>query len=543
MSEARDVMECDVLIVGGGPAGLSAAIRLMQLANAASQSLNVMLLEKGSEVGAHILSGAVLEPRALDELLPDWKALGAPLNVPAQSDEFRFLTPSKSFKLPTPPQMKNHGNYIISLGNFCRWLGEQAQSLGVQIFPGFPAADVIIEDGVVKGVLTGEFGIGKDGERKDSYQPSMEVRAKYTIFAEGCRGSLSQRLMQTFGLRDGVDPQTYGIGIKELWEVEPEKSKPGSIVHSVGWPMNTDTYGGSFLYHLDNNQVAIGFVVGLDYTNPHLDPFMEFQRFKTHPSVRPLLEGGKRISYGARALNEGGFQSIPKLTMRGAVLTGCAAGFLNVPKIKGTHTAMKSGMVAAESIFSALAREGGEELLGYTDAIKASWVYGELESVRNIRPSFRYGLWAGLIYSAIDTFLFKGKAPWTLRHHADHTQLKRAKAAPRISYPKPDGVVSFDRLSSVYLSNTNHAEDQPAHLTLRDAKVPVNLNLELYDGPEQRFCPAGVYEFVEDAKGGKKLQINAQNCVHCKTCDIKDLSQNIVWKTPEGGGGPNYGNM
>jgi len=543
MSDARDVMECDVLIVGGGPAGLSAAIRLMQLASQAGQTPNIMLLEKGSEVGAHILSGCVLEPRALNELLPDWKAQGAPLTVPAGADRFCFLTEQKAIRLPTPPQMKNHGNYIISLGNFCRWLGEQAQALGVQIFPGFTAADVIIEDGVVKGVLTGEFGISKQGERKESYQPSLEVRAKYTIFAEGCRGSISQRLMQTFDLRAGVDPQTYGIGIKELWEIDPAKSKSGSIVHTVGWPMNSDTYGGSFLYHLDHNQIAIGFVVGLDYANPHLDPFMEFQRFKTHPSVKSVLEGGKRIAYGARALNEGGFQSIPKLTMKGAVLTGCAAGFLNVPKIKGTHTAMKSGMVAAESVFPALAGAGGEELTAYTDNIKASWIYPELEAVRNIRPSFHYGLWAGMLYSAVDTYLLRGKAPWTLHHKADHLQLKKAADCEEIHYPRPDGVISFDRLSSVYLSNTNHEEDQPSHLTLKDTALPVNLNLQLYGGPEQRFCPAGVYEFVEDTGGQKKLQINAQNCVHCKTCDIKDPSQNIVWKTPEGGGGPNYGNM
>ncbi|MCI5048910.1 MAG: electron transfer flavoprotein-ubiquinone oxidoreductase [Rickettsiales bacterium] len=543
MSEERDVMECDVLIVGAGPAGLSTAIRLMQLAEESGESLNVIVLEKGSEVGAHILSGCVLEPRALNELLPDWKDRDAPLNTPAGKDSFKFLTEKGAIGLPTPPQMKNHGNYIISLGNFTRWLGAQAEAMGVQVFPGFAAADAIIEDGVVKGVLTGAFGIGKEGEQKDSYQPPMELRAKYTVFAEGCRGSLSKRLMETYHLREGKDPQTYGIGIKELWEIAPEQSKPGSIVHTVGWPLSSDTYGGSFLYHMEDNQIAIGYVVGLDYSNPHLDPYMEFQRFKQHPSVRPLLEGGKRISYGARAINEGGYQSVPKLTMPGAVLVGCAAGFLNVPKIKGTHTSMKSGMVAAESLYPALKGVGGDEVTAYTDAIRGSWVAEELHKVRNIRPAFHWGLWGGMLYSALDTYLLRGKAPWTFHHKADHEQLRKASECTPIEYPKPDGVVSFDRMSSVFLSNTNHEEDQPAHLTLKDPSVPVEINLAEYDGPEQRFCPAGVYEFVEADDGGKRLQINAQNCVHCKTCDIKDPTQNIVWVTPEGTGGPNYGNM
>lgn len=532
-----EVMECDVLIVGGGASGLSAAIRLKQL----NADLNVMLVEKGSEVGAHILSGAVFEPRALNQLIPDWKEKGAPLNVPVTSDSFAYVTEKKRFKLPTPPQMHNAGNYIISLGNFCRWLAGQAEALGVQIFPGFPAAETIIENHAVKGVRTGAFGIGKNGERKHSYQPPMELRAKITLFAEGCRGSLTQKLFTTFDLRRDADPQTYGIGLKEIWQVAPEKHRLGTVEHTIGWPLTSETYGGSFIYHLEDNQVAIGYVIGLDYSNPHLDPFKEFQRFKHHPSVAKLLEGGRRLSYGARAINEGGWQSIPRLTFPGGALIGCGAGFLNVPKIKGSHTAMMSGMLAAEAAISAL--EGNrDELAGYEASLRESWVGEELYGVRNIRPSFRFGLWGGLLYSALDTYLLRGRAPWTFHHHADHTQLKTAAEANKITYPAPDGVLSFDRLSSVYLSNTNHEEDQPAHLTLKDASIPVSHNLPLYDEPAQRYCPAGVYEIVEEA-GAKRLQINAQNCVHCKTCDIKDPTQNIVWVTPEGGGGPNYPNM
>jgi electron-transferring-flavoprotein dehydrogenase len=541
MTESYEVMPCDVLIVGAGPAGLSAAIRLMQCAGAANAPTpNVIVIEKGSEVGAHILSGCVLDPVSLNQLIPDWKERGAPLNTPVTSDSFALLTPKARLRMPTPPQMKNHGNYVVSLANVTRWLSKEAEALGVQVFSGFPAAEAIIEDGVVCGVRTGAFGIGKNGEKKDSYQSPMELRSPITLFAEGCRGSLSQQLMQAFKLREGVDPQTYGIGIKEIWQVEPAKHKAGKVEHSIGWPLDNATYGGSFLYHLEDNQVAIGFVVGLDYQNPYLDPFKEFQRFKHHPHIAALLAGGKRIAYGARALNEGGYQSIPKLTFPGGAIIGCAAGFMNVPRIKGTHTAMYSGMLAAEAAFAQMQNTG--TLADYEPNLKKSWVAKELYGVRNIRPAFRFGLWVGLIYSALDTFLFRGKAPWTWHHHPDHAALKQAKDATPIAYPQPDGVLSFDRLSSVYLSNTNHEEDQPAHLTLKDASVPIAVNLALYDAPEQRYCPAGVYEIVGE-EGAKRLQINAQNCVHCKTCDIKDPTQNIVWVTPEGGGGPNYGNM
>ena len=548
----RESMEYDVVIVGAGPSGLSAAIRLKQLCAESGKDVSVCIVEKGSEVGAHILSGAVLEPRALNELIPDWQEKGAPLNTPAADDRFMFLTENKAFKLPTPPQMNNHGNYIVSLGNVCRWLGEQAEALGVEIYPGFAAAEVLYdENGAVRGVATGDMGIGKDGEPTANHTPGVELHAKITLFAEGCRGSLSKGLFQKYELRKECDPQTFGIGIKELWEIDPEKHQPGLVWHSIGWPMNSATYGGSFLYHLEGNQMAVGFVIGLDYQNPYLSPFDEFQRFKLHPAVKPFFEGARRISYGARALNEGGFQSIPKLTFPGGALIGCTAGFLNVPKIKGTHTAMKSGMLAAESAFEALTQEGaqegagnGIELTAYPEALKASWVWQELRGVRNIRPAFHNGMWAGLAYSAVDTYLLRGKAPWTFRNHADHPQLKKASECTPIDYPKPDGKITFDKLSSVFISNTNHEENQPAHLTLRDKSVPIEVNLALYDAPEQRYCPAGVYEIVRDDDGSNpRLQINAQNCVHCKTCDIKDPSQNINWVVPEGGGGPNYPNM
>ena len=542
----RESMEFDVVIVGGGPSGLSAAIRLKQLANEAGKELNVCLIEKGAEVGAHILSGAVLEPRALNELLPDWESMGAPLDTPVKEDRFMFLTEKSSYRLPTPPQMNNHGNYIISLGNFCRWLGDQAEALGVEIYPGFPAAEVLYDDaGNVRGIATGDMGIGKDGEKTDGYEPGMELLGKQTIFAEGCRGHLTKTLFDRFDLREGKDPQTYAIGIKELWDIDPAKSEPGKVWHSVGWPVSTDVYGGSFLYHLNGNQVAVGYVVGLDYQNPHLSPFEEFQRFKTHPKVRDVFEGGRRVSYGARALNEGGFQSIPKLTFPGGCLVGCTAGFLNVPKIKGTHTSMKSGMLAAEAVFDAVTGdEAVSEPVSYGEKIEKSWLWDELYRVRNIRPGFARGLWMGMAYAGLDTYIFRGKAPWTFHHHEDHTALKPAAHMPKIDYPKPDGVVSFDRNSSVYLSGTNHEENQPAHLTLKDASVPIEHNLAIYDAPEQRYCPAGVYEIVREEDGtNPRLQINAQNCVHCKTCDIKDPTQNITWVTPEGGGGPAYPNM
>ncbi|MBC7908558.1 MAG: electron transfer flavoprotein-ubiquinone oxidoreductase [Rhodospirillaceae bacterium] len=537
----RESMEFDVVVVGAGPSGLAAAIRAKQL----NPDLSVCVLEKGSEVGAHILSGAVFEPHALAELIPDWRDKGAPLTTPAKDDSLLFLTEGKAIRLPTPPQMHNKGNYIISLGNLCRWLAGQAEELGVEIFPGFAAAEVLYhDDGAVKGVATGDMGIGKEGEHTGNYTPGVELHARQTIFAEGCRGSLTKTVMERFDLRAECDPQTYGIGIKELWEIDPAKHSQGKIVHTVGWPLETDTYGGSFLYHLEDNQVAVGFVVGLDYSNPHLSPFDEFQRFKTHPAIRPIFEGGRRIAYGARAISEGGFQSIPKLTFPGGALVGDAAGFLNVPKIKGSHTAIKSGMVAAEAVVALLGDNSGTEAHAYPRELKKTWLWDELFKVRNIRPAFHKGLWWGFVMGGLDTYVFRGRAPWTLKNHSDHDQLKKASECPKIAYPKPDGKISFDKLSSVFISNTNHEENQPAHLKLKDESVPVAVNLPLYDAPEQRYCPAGVYEIVRDDDGANpRLQINAQNCVHCKTCDIKDPTQNINWVVPEGGGGPNYPNM
>jgi electron-transferring-flavoprotein dehydrogenase len=539
---AREEMGYDVVVVGAGPSGLAAAIRLKQLAAAAGREVGVCVVEKGSEVGAHILSGAVFEPRALDELIPDWGERGAPLVTRASEDRFLLLTARHSWRLPTPPQMHNRGNYIISLGNLCRWLAREAEALGVEIYPGFAAAEVLYDEaGRVRGVATGDLGIGKDGKPTDRYQPGVELIARETLLAEGCRGSLTKTLVQRFGLRQGVDPQTYAIGIKELWDAAPAQHQPGLVIHTIGWPLDAATYGGSFLYHLDGGQVAVGFVIGLDYKNPFLNPFEEFQRFKTHPAIRPFFEGGRRVSYGARALNEGGLQSVPRLDFPGGALIGCAAGFLNVPKIKGSHTAMKSGMVAAEAVFRRLAGDAAAEV---GQAVKESWVWDELRRVRNIRPSFRWGLYGGLAYSALDTYVLRGAAPWTFHNHADHLQLTPAKAARPIDYPRSDGRVTFDRLSSVFISNTNHEEDQPPHLRLRDPQQAIAVNYRLYDSPEQRYCPAGVYEIVRpDGAAEPYLQINAQNCVHCKTCDIKDPEQNIDWVVPEGGGGPNYPNM
>ncbi|WP_029008832.1 electron transfer flavoprotein-ubiquinone oxidoreductase [Azospirillum halopraeferens] len=543
MSE-RESPGFDVVIVGAGPAGLSAAIRLKQLANDAGRDLSVCVLEKGSEVGAHLLSGAVLEPGVLDQLLPDWRGADGPPVTPAGADRFLFLTRTRAVAAPiVPPQMRNHGNVIVSLGNLARWMAARAEALGVEIYPGFAAADVLYDDtGAVRGVATGDMGIGRDGRPTANHTPGMDLPARQTIIAEGCRGSLTAALFDRFDLRRGVDPQTYGLGIKELWEIDPARSQPGLIVHTVGWPLDTATYGGSWLYHMDGNLVSTGFVVGLDYANPYLSPFEEFQRWKTHPAIRPTFEGGRRIAYGARALSEGGIQSIPRLTFPGGLLVGDAAGFLNVPKIKGNHTAMLSGMVAAEAVFDHLTSgTANREVTDYPDRLKRSRLWDELHAVRNIRPGFRRGLWAGLANAAFETAV-KGRSPWTLRHgHTDHESLRPASRAVPIAYPKPDGTVSFDRLSSVYLSNTNHAEDQPVHLRLNDPETPIRVNLALYDAPETRYCPAGVYEIVRDGDGtNPRLQINAQNCVHCKTCDIKDPTQNIRWSVPEGGGGPNY---
>ena len=534
----RESMSFDVVIVGAGPAGLAAAIRLKQRAPEAA----VCVVEKGGEVGAHILSGAVVEPRALAELFPDWRDRGAPLDTPATEDRFFYMTETRAFRLPTPPQMHNTGNFIVSLGDVVRWLGREAEALGVEIYPGFAAAELLIEDGRVAGVATGDMGIGKDGAPTGNYQRGMELRAPYTLLAEGCRGSLTKQAIARFGLGADAQPQTYALGVKELWEIPAENHRPGLIEHSIRWPLDRATYGGSFLYHFGERLVSYGFVVGLDYANPWLSPFEEMQRFKTHPAVRGHFAGGRRIGYGARALNEGGFQSIPRLVFPGGALIGDSAGFLNVAKIKGSHTAMKTGMLAAEAVAAALGAARPPLLEAYPEMLRASWVWDELRGVRNIRPGFaRFGLWGGLVNAAVDTYVLRGRAPWTLRHrHTDNETLVPADRAPRIAYPKPDGVLTFDRLSSVFISNTNHEENQRAHLRLRDPSVAVDINLARYGGPEARYCPAGVYEFVGVEEGAARLQINAQNCVHCKTCDIKDPTQNIDWTVPEGGGGPAY---
>ena len=536
----RESMQYDVVVVGAGPAGLAAAIRLKQLAAGTS----VCVLEKGSEVGAHILSGAVMDPIALSELIPDWKAKGAPLNVAVTEDRFLFLTESSSFQTPSfmlPGCFQNHGNFVVSLGNVTRWLGRQAEALGVEIFPGFAAQEILFEGNAVKGVATGDLGVNKKNERTSAYQPGMELHGKYTFFAEGCRGHLGRQLEAKLGLRGGADPQVYGLGIKELWEVKPEKHQAGLVIHTAGWPLDNDVYGGSFIYHQENNQVAVGFVVGLGYQNPYLSPFEEFQRFKTHPSIRTFFEGGKRISYGARAIAAGGLQSLPKLVFPGGALIGDEAGLLNAARIKGSHCAIKSGSLAAEAAVAALkAGRANDELAAYPEAFRSSWLYDELHRARNFKPWMSKGLYVGSLMFGIDQVVLRGKAPWTLRHKGpDHAQIRPAAEFSKIDYPKADGKLTFDRLSSVFVSNTNHNEDQPAHLTLKDQSIPVKVNLAEYAGPEARYCPAAVYEFVD----GPRLQINAQNCVHCKTCDIKDPTQNIVWIAPEGGGGPNYPNM
>ncbi len=549
MSE-RESMQYDVVIVGAGPAGLAAAIRLKQLAADAGREIAVCVLEKGSEVGAHILSGAVVDPRALDELIPDWKDKRAPLTVPVTENHHWILTKARKWAMPhllLPPFMHNKGTYTLSLGNLCRWLAGQAEELGVEIFPGFAAAEILFsDDGSVKGVATGDMGVARDGSHRPDYQPGIELHARYTFFAEGARGHLTKELTRIFDLRKQSGPQVYGLGVKELWDVPAEKHKPGRVIHTQGWPLD-DAWGGGFLYHQEHGQVALGFVVALDYENPYLSPFEEFQRWKTHPAIRAEIEGGRRVSYGARAINEGGYQAIPELVFPGGALIGCSAGFVNVPRIKGTHTAMKSAMLAAEAAFEAIsADKSGDRLDAYPKALHSSWIAKELKTVRNAQPAVsRWGGFAGTLYAGLDMWLahLGIRMPWTLRHrHGDHQTLRRKDAVRPIDYPKPDGVITFDRLSSVFVSNTNHEENQPVHLTLKDAAIPVEVNLADYGGPEQRYCPAGVYEFVE--QGGKaRLQINAQNCVHCKTCDIKDPTQNINWVVPEGGGGPNYPNM
>ncbi len=545
----RESMEFDVLIVGAGPAGLAAAIRLKQLAAETNREVSVCLIEKGAEIGAHVLSGAVMDPRALTELFHDWKERGAPLKTPVTEDRLILLNETGGRMIPhslLPDCFINHGNYIVRLGNVAKWLGEQAEALGVDIYPGFAGAELLYDDsGAVKGVATGDMGLTREGEPGPNHQLGIDLHAKYTLLAEGCRGHLGKQLEDKYNLRDGVDPQTYGIGIKELWEVPAENHHPGLVVHTAGWPMNSATYGGGFVYHLEDNLVSVGYVVGLNYTNPHLSPFEEFQRYKTHPEIRTYLEGGKRLAYGARAITAGGLQSQPRLVFPGGALIGDDAGFLNAARIKGSHAAIKSGMLAAEAAFEALAAERQRDTLTtFPSAFRESWLYAELHKTRNFKPYMKRGLWLGSLLFGIDQKLFGGKTPWTLHNTADHDKLKPAADCPKIDYPKPDGKLSFDRLSSVFLSNTNHEEKQPCHLALKNTSVPITVNLAIYDAPEQRYCPAGVYEIVRDGEAGvPRLQINSQNCVHCKTCDIKDPTQNIDWMTPQGGEGPIYQGM
>jgi electron-transferring-flavoprotein dehydrogenase len=548
----REAMEYDVVVVGAGPGGLAAAIRIRQLAAEQGKEVSVVVLEKGSEPGAHILSGAVMDPRAITELIPNWKELGAPLNQPVSSDDVLFLTETGARRTPNwlvPESLHNEGNYVVSLGNVVRWLAQQAEALGVEIFPGFPAAEVLYnDDGSVKGVATGNLGLGKNGEPTANFQLGMELHAKYTVFAEGARGHLGKRLIQQFKLDEGRDPPSWALGVKELWEIDPARAKPGLVVHTAGWPMDTDTFGGGFLYHLEDNKVALGLVVGLDYKNPWLSPFEEMQRWKTHPAIRQHLEGGKRLSYGARAINNGMPQCLPKTVFPGGALIGCDAGYMNAARIKGSHAAIKSGMLCAEAAFAAVtAGRQHDELSAYPEAFRTSWLHEELQATRNFKPWFKKGFWMGSLMTGIELWLLPKlgvkSPPWTLhRDTPDNATLLPADQCRKIVYPKPDGKLTFDRLSSVFVSNTNHEENQPSHLTLKDPAVPVQVNLAKYAGPESRYCPAGVYEFVDDG-GGERLQINAQNCVHCKTCDIKDPTQNIVWVTPEGGGGPNYAGM
>jgi len=539
----RESMEYDVVIVGAGPAGLSTAIKLKQL----NSEISVCVLEKSSEIGSHILSGNVFETKALDELIPNWKEKDAPIKTKVSKEKFLFLSKKSFLSWPTwllPSVQKNHGNYIISLANLCRWLGKEAENLGVEIFPGFPASEILYnDDGSVRGVQTGDMGIDKEGNKKDNFEPGIELIGKVTVFAEGCRGHLGKQLIKKYNLSEGKSPQQYGIGFKEIWEIEEKNHDEGLVMHTVGWPLNRHTYGGSFCYHAENNQIFIGYVIGLDYKNPHLSPYDEFQQFKTHPQIKKILKNGKRISYGARALIEGGYQSLPKMHMPGALLIGCDAGTLNMPKIKGSHTAMKSGIVAAETIFEFLKEK--KELSNYENNFTKSWAFKELFHARNVKPSFKWGLIPAILFSGIDQIIFKGNLPFTLKHNQeDHQTLVEANNAKKIEYPKYDGVFTFDKTSSVYLTGTNHNDNQPVHLQLKDPNLPVNFTINKFDEPSQRYCPAGVYEVqrISDSNDFKFI-INSQNCIHCKTCDIKEPSQNINWVTPEGGGGPNYANM